>query len=149
MTESILTPTPAIYDAYFGNNTIQGLATISQTFSLALGTYDLSYYLANGANCSGYDGGCTQFTLNFGGAVITNASNQSAFGYTLFQNTLTATGGPTTLSFSFLNDPDFFYLDDVSLVRSSPSPVPEPGTLMLMGSGLLGLAGAAKRKLFA
>lgn len=41
------------------------------------------------------------------------------------------------------NDPSYQALDDISV---SPS-VPEPGSLILMGSGILGLAGVIRRKL--
>jgi hypothetical protein len=38
----------------------------------------------------------------------------------------------------------FLALDDVTF--ASPAAVPEPGTIALLGTGLLGLAGAARRK---
>jgi len=39
-----------------------------------------------------------------------------------------------------------FYLNDIEVNDPIPSPVPEPGSLILLGSGLLALAGLAKRK---
>ena len=135
--------------AYFGNVTGQGLATISQTFATTPGTYDLTYYLENQQSCVGATYTCSSFSDSFAGSTVYSATNQPAYPYTMFSSLVTATGSSSTLSFSFFQDPSYYGLDDVSLVRSSPSPVPEPSTLMLMGSGLLGLAGAAKRKLFA
>ena len=51
----------------------------------------------------------------------------------------TDSGDPT-----FLND---FAIDDVTLGYGSAAPVPEPGSLLLIGTGLVGAAGVLRRKL--
>jgi hypothetical protein len=65
-----------------------------------------------------------------------------------FLSNLAPTGLETELTFGFLvPDPQsYFELDDISV---TPSPTPEPGSLLLLGSGVLGLAGAVRRQLLA
>ncbi len=55
---------------------------------------------------------------------------------------LTSTG-----TFEFGLGPDEVVITDTSLL-GSPSPVPEPSTFALLGTGLIGAAGALRRKLF-
>ena len=62
--------------------------------------------------------------------------------YSLFRFFVTATG-TDTLTIGIRNDFSFQALDDVSVTPT----IPEPGTLVLMGSGLLGLAVMIRRKL--
>jgi hypothetical protein len=58
---------------------------------------------------------------------------------------LTATQQETQLTFGFKvgDSQSYFGLDDISLTSQTP----EPGTLMLLGSGVLGLGGLLRRRL--
>lgn len=98
--------------------------------------YSISFWLKN-------DGGTpNDFTLfwnntNVGPSLV----NVSAFDYTQFSYTLPGNvgAGSNTLSFQFRQDPGGWELDDI-VVRNVGS-IPEPGSLILFGSGILGFAG--------
>jgi len=53
----------------------------------------------------------------------------------------------TAMSVNFSATANHIGFDDVTL--GSSTPVPEPGTLVMFGSGALGLAGLLRRKLLA
>jgi hypothetical protein len=59
---------------------------------------------------------------------------------------LVATSTTTELEFLGRQDPGFDELTDVSVTDNS-TVTPEPGTLGLLGTGVLGLIGVARRKL--
>jgi hypothetical protein len=85
---------------------------ISQTFSTTPGaSYTLDYWLANGA------GPPNQFEAYINGVVFPGSQliNANAFPYTEFTFTFVATGSSTELKFGFRQDPDYFFLDDVSV----------------------------------
>ena len=56
--------------------------------------------------------------------------------------------GSDTLTFSFRDDPGYLALDNVSVTeQTSGTSVPEPSSLLLLGTGVLGLGGMVRRKL--
>lgn len=55
--------------------------------------------------------------------------------------------GSDTLTFAAQTNPSEWYVDDVIVLgQSSPSPIPESASFLLMGTGLLGIAGILRRK---
>jgi hypothetical protein len=131
---STTNPNTGRFAAFLGP--VGSIGTLSQTLATVAGSvYVVKYFIR-------HDGGTqNSFSASFGGNVFSNIVNGPAFPYTQVTSFLTATSASTVLSFSFRQDPRFFYLDDVS-VQGALGAVPEPTTWMMLvlGFGLIGFS---------
>jgi PEP-CTERM motif len=132
-----------------GGNAFGNLVT---SIDLAPGTYDLSFDLIGSQR-----GDTTQTTVNFGNysQVFTLASGDVTSGVVNQLITINTAG---SYQLQFLNDAypgdnqnigallDNVSITSVSAGTTGTSPVPEPATLSLMATGLIGAAGAVRRR---
>ena len=112
--------------------------TLSQTFADHAGAeYTISFWFASvGDNPS-------DFSVKWDDTTLLSLSNP-ATGSNWTEYTYQATGtGNDTLTFAFRDDPAWMALDNVSVTQQAP----EPGSLLLLGTGVLGLGGMVRRKL--
>jgi len=114
----------------------QDLATVAGD------TYTLSFEF-------GTSGNPMELQVLFGGAVVEDLLNIGVSALTTYTIPgLTATSSNTELRFLGRQDPGFNQLTDITVSTSAgPSPIPEPETIGMVGTGILGLLGVAKRKL--
>jgi hypothetical protein len=132
-------PEEGTYAGYFGP--VGDTARISQQIATTPGTeYTLSFYLADPVG-----GTPNYFSVSFGTATFSITNFGTAFGWQQFTLSTMATSNSTALQFTFRHDPAYWFLDNVVVMQGGGT-VPEPGTLVLFGSGVLGLAGLARRK---
>lgn len=126
------------YAAFFGP--VGDTGGIYQDITTVPGQqYTISFYLALP------EGGTPNFfSVQFGTGSLSLTDFPGTFDYGLFQFTDIATSTTTRLTFTFRDDPAYWFLDDVNV--STGGTTPEPGTLVLFASGILGVAGIARRK---
>jgi PEP-CTERM motif-containing protein len=131
-----VTGAPGITDTFNFSTAVTGLV-LSE---VSLGQFGI------GTNYTFNDGfsivACGPNTV-YGGGCVTESGN-TLIGHE-GDGTIVFGGGPiTSLSFTAAN-PEFWNGFTIGLLPQE-SPVPEPGTLALVGTGILGLISAAKRK---
>ncbi len=90
-----------------------GLGFLTQTLATAAGvTYALDFWLSHPYSDTGTG---VEWLVRVGGNTLIDVHDPGNFGYTHFTFTFTATSSATVLQFGFVEPPQYFYLDDVSV----------------------------------
>jgi hypothetical protein len=127
-------------------------ATMSQTFTSGAGPATLSMFYEVQMLFIGGEGG--DFLLLLDGNIVAQNNTGWLDAWDFAVGTLVAdanlTAGQHTLEIDVLSNRQLSETSPIQLVGGIDvdGPVPEPGSLVLMGSGALGLVGVLRRKIF-
>jgi PEP-CTERM motif len=143
--------TPALVNSgnnalQFGNLDSEPAAGIAQLLTDTSGqSYTVNFFM--------FDSGApAQNASDFFDAQINGTNKVTLTGvtapgtYTDFTFSFTGTGSDT-LAFLADTNNGFFHVDDVSVVANGAAATPEPSSLLLLGTGLLGLWPLARRRI--
>jgi PEP-CTERM motif-containing protein len=127
-----------------GNFDTQPVPQLSQTFvDISGATYSGTLFVNYGGAGVG-DSGAFFETLIDGTAVVT--LNDTAPGvYTEYTFSFTGTGSDT-ITLEGNTNPSEWFVDDITVTPTVGSTTPEPGTLALVGTGILSLARMLRRR---
>lgn len=132
-------PEDGNFAAYFGPK--GDTATLSQEIPTTAGDYyKIHFFLADPVG-----GDPIYFEADWGVTVMKVLDKTSPLLWTEFSFIEMATGPETDLSFTFQNDPGYFFLDNVQVSQSAPTS--EPESVALFGTGLVGILAMLRRKL--
>lgn len=136
----------------FNANHVEG---VQQTLATVPGTtYTVTFWVGNVVNPGGIFGTTSTVNMTVNGSPVFTAMNSGGSGtatqfWQQFTASFTATGTSTTLG--FLNgDPandNTNGLDNISVAAGGGSTVPEPSTLAMLATGLIGLVPLGRRRL--